>query len=415
MSLSIAGHGLNKPVIKNLDVKSETSYIPVPLEALKHPYLDDNPIFQELKRKLSAYYEHIAYSPQDKNNWESIFYSSLSALLNEIVYTRDKELQMELLNKVSKWSSEKLKERRNLTAKPSIRRPTYITENQDLTPISSSRKSTDSRTRTVVPELTARSLTPLSYSPKSSQMNDTKYMAFTYRSAVEEYPEVEKSLDRRYRIFRDRETREKQAILFKQMALSKWEKSKSRKEEEISSKLQQLDSSYKIIRDDNKKKAEISAKKRIYDFRKAVKTENSDDSQSEDGDEADEHYQIIEKIGKTRNQVARILPIELQPYRPKSIKNASLTMHFNKKQEQERYYRTPDRITSGQMTEAMAVKAKLAAQGILMPLKDIESGLISHDGQGKILLSSLPKGGENLLSNNFQNIDSKGRKVLRSK
>lgn len=103
MSLLITGLGFPKGLNpKPLDLHSQTSKDPSSIESLRHPHMDDNQIFNDLKRRLSKYYEESSSLLTNHNKWDSVFYLSLHGLLREVVYTKERDLQLKLLNKVSK-------------------------------------------------------------------------------------------------------------------------------------------------------------------------------------------------------------------------------------------------------------------------------------------------------------------------
>jgi hypothetical protein len=74
--------------------------------------LETNPKFIELRKKLEEYYidnkcEHPKLHPKYSPEWKRVLYVSLQKLLNEVVFTKTKTLQEEVLDKVYNWYYEK--------------------------------------------------------------------------------------------------------------------------------------------------------------------------------------------------------------------------------------------------------------------------------------------------------------------
>jgi hypothetical protein len=91
----------NKPEEVSHNVKSLTSL-----------NLETNPKFIELRQKLEEYYldnkcENPKLHPKHSSEWRRVLYVSLQKLLNEVVFTKTKALQAEVLDRVYNWYYEK--------------------------------------------------------------------------------------------------------------------------------------------------------------------------------------------------------------------------------------------------------------------------------------------------------------------
>ncbi|CAG9335376.1 unnamed protein product [Blepharisma stoltei] len=82
------------------------------LSLLYHPRLVNNPVFQNLKAEVENYYNERKDKLTERNfqphNWKNRFFTSLHGLLNEVVYTDNPEIQLQLLGKVKAWYENKL-------------------------------------------------------------------------------------------------------------------------------------------------------------------------------------------------------------------------------------------------------------------------------------------------------------------
>lgn len=96
------------------DVRPGASGANYDLRTLRHPFLENVPMFIELKGKLESYLE-------DRNlpiikqkvlthksaKWREVLFHSLLVLLSEVTFTNDEAQQQNLLTKVKKWYDEK--------------------------------------------------------------------------------------------------------------------------------------------------------------------------------------------------------------------------------------------------------------------------------------------------------------------
>lgn len=143
------------------------------------------------------------------------------------------------------------------------------------------------------------------------------------------------------------------------------------------------------------------------DFRTYFNSEYYEEEQESDEERPEDYnYRRLTKIGRMRDIHSKILPVEIQPFVPKKIKNASMTLHFDNKKQPEKGLKSPERVSNDQINEVINVKTKLASRGILMSLKEIEVGLFSHDD---FTPSKLPSGGESLINNPNARINLKSK------
>jgi hypothetical protein len=98
-----------------ISVESSVKYVEAAhdLKSLQSIYVNDNPIFQELKSHLEAYYDDrgrpkSALHLQNTAKWKSVVYNSLYNMLSEVVFTNHEHLRVKLLEKTKKWYYDKV-------------------------------------------------------------------------------------------------------------------------------------------------------------------------------------------------------------------------------------------------------------------------------------------------------------------
>lgn len=86
----------------------------ISLATLRHSNLDNNQIFNELKNNLEEYYmerqkppSHSQAYTSTSQQWKKVLYTSLQALLSEVTFTQDSQMQLTLLDRVYRWYQQK--------------------------------------------------------------------------------------------------------------------------------------------------------------------------------------------------------------------------------------------------------------------------------------------------------------------
>lgn len=97
-------HGIPKP----------PSNFSISLATLRHSNLDNNQMFNELKNYLEEYYAERQKPPTHQQvfssrsqPWKQVLYTSLQALLSEVTFTQDSQIQLTLLDRVYRWYKQK--------------------------------------------------------------------------------------------------------------------------------------------------------------------------------------------------------------------------------------------------------------------------------------------------------------------
>ncbi|CAG9327054.1 unnamed protein product [Blepharisma stoltei] len=399
MSLHVTGQGCIKPAIRPLDLKPKQALLPISIEALSHPNLDGNAIFQDLKSKLTSFYQSNHHHNNSKQ-WLSVFHSSLYALLNEVKCTQDKEMQDSLLQKVSNWYYSKISTKHTMPETPEV--------GKDSSPGYISRLSTDDnsvivshhRGLSLLPDLSSRSPSPPPLSLHSYNWSlsyeKPRYAAFTSHNSNRPITEAEINLEKRLEKIKSRERQRRKVHLFREKIQKDFGSYQGRKNEEFSKKMQMIEENYR-----ERRIKKFSEKERKYntahiDF-SSIKKEDSDEESSTD-EEASVNYSNFNKVGRLRNLYSRLIGIEEVPYRPKKRRNISLTINFNNVSDMQEP--NPQvRNFHEQINETFLVKSKLAHRGIRIPIKELEEGIVGFISAGPVKPSDLPKGGESLLEN----------------
>ena len=167
MDLNVFGQGLGNVKLKPLEPKKK-HYTKESLESLNHPFLESLPLFQDLLSELKAFYAEKSTNKWKATRWKSVLYNSLHNLINELIYTEDRSLQLKLLEQVSQWYNSKITPVKP-TAAPITSR-TDSSENHPVTPMGAILRSSMN-----TPIIHKKSCTP---QPSDTNMMKTSYQAF---------------------------------------------------------------------------------------------------------------------------------------------------------------------------------------------------------------------------------------------
>ena len=182
MDLNVLGQGLSISQMKTIEPKKK-HYTKESLESLRHPFLESLPQFQDLLSQLRSFYEEKSKNKSKSTRWKTVLHNSLHSLINELIYTEDRPLQLKLLEQVSQWYNSKINPVK-LTALSSTAR-TASSENHPTTPMDTTMRST-----VHTPFIHKKPCTP---QPKNNNLIKTTYQAFVIRNKSDS-EEIEEKL-----------------------------------------------------------------------------------------------------------------------------------------------------------------------------------------------------------------------------
>jgi hypothetical protein len=146
------------------------------LYSLYHSNLEPLPDFQDLLFHLTSFY---ATKSSQTSRWKEILHNSLFSLLNELVYTQDRESQLSLLAKVREWYYSKIQPARRIPHQPTK------SEAFERKP----RLSTAETTAVTIPNTPYSRKKPITPQPKTRELLNTTYRAFVNNTKPD--PELE--------------------------------------------------------------------------------------------------------------------------------------------------------------------------------------------------------------------------------
>jgi hypothetical protein len=192
------------------------------LRTLRHAYLENDPVFSDLKEKLEEYLEDCKLPlhrqkvlPHKSSNWREVLFNSLLVLLSEVTFTNDEGQQQVLLTKVKKWYDEKtspptplpqLVKRKDHSGSDSKR----LT--QSVTPMKERRANLQGSKLDAIPSIESRSPSPVKSPQKLPRLVfslDNRSFRDRRIAALDEATEAK--LSARYIEFRERELLEMKA------------------------------------------------------------------------------------------------------------------------------------------------------------------------------------------------------------
>ena len=176
MNLNVLGQGLNIVQIRTLEPK-HPHYTKESLNSLHHPFLESLPSFQDLLYSLTVFYEEKSKINSTITRWKEVLHNSLHSLLNELIYTNDKTLQLKLLDKITKWYYSKISPSKSINFNTT--RPNSIESHPTNTSF-----ETSCRTTVNTPYARRKTSTP---QPKNTQnLLRTTYQAFVYQQITQD-------------------------------------------------------------------------------------------------------------------------------------------------------------------------------------------------------------------------------------
>lgn len=196
MDLNVLGQGLSITQLKTIEVKKR-HYSKESLESLRHPYLETLPLFQDLLFHLTVFYEGKSRNSAKMTRWKDVLHNSLHSLLNELIYTDERNMQNKLLQQVSEWYYSKINPN-----KAQIGHTNRTSTAMD-TPALSTMEST-MRSTLKTPSLVRKLSTP---QPKATNLLRTTYQAFVNQKPPDE--NLDKKLEK---IFEAMQLRQKKKI-----------------------------------------------------------------------------------------------------------------------------------------------------------------------------------------------------------
>lgn len=107
MDFELLGHGLAIQQLKTAEPRRRSTSTKNTMETLRNSFLDTQSNFVELKSYLEQYYKEKSEGVQ-VTKWKEVLYTSLHGLLNEVIFTSDRSLQLKLLAKIVKWFNSKV-------------------------------------------------------------------------------------------------------------------------------------------------------------------------------------------------------------------------------------------------------------------------------------------------------------------
>lgn len=102
MDFELLGHGLTIQQLKAGDQRRRSTSTKATMDALRNPFLDTQPTFIDLKSQLEQFYKEKSEG-LEPTKWKEVLFNSLHSLLNEVIFTSDRGLQLKLLSKIVKW------------------------------------------------------------------------------------------------------------------------------------------------------------------------------------------------------------------------------------------------------------------------------------------------------------------------
>jgi len=102
MDFELLGHGLTIQQLKTAEQRRRSTSTNATMDTLRNPFLDTQSTFIDLKSQLEQFYKEKSEG-HEPTKWKEVLFNSLHSLLNEVIFTSDRGLQLKLLSKIVKW------------------------------------------------------------------------------------------------------------------------------------------------------------------------------------------------------------------------------------------------------------------------------------------------------------------------
>lgn len=392
MDLNIYGHGLTITQFKTLDSKRK-HYTKESLEALRHPYLETIPAFQELLCHLTAFYNEKADPLIRTTKWKEVLHNSLSSLLSELIYTTDRRLQLKLLNDIVKWYYSKIKPIKSAT--PQLGKLAPAVPHSE--PLNGEKFDPSYGSTAPSPMLTharRKTSTPQPINPKN--LMKTTYQAFMNPKASEDL-EMNNKLDSIFASMRTRQQKrishgsynESKAHLGK---IQEWSDFKGKRLENLNHRHEMASVSIRHHTEESPLKSQNTT----YDFSVQQKGKESIDFEL-----LEKRYKMYSRAGYLRNLKSELIDVEEIPAKK------DYDIEFPKEPEAKIVY---------QIGDIFDAKTRLAKRGLSTDIRDIKLGVdISEYRSSTVDTQRFPKGGETLLNNPLLSLKPDKKKKRRTK
>ncbi|OMJ79123.1 hypothetical protein SteCoe_20913 [Stentor coeruleus] len=376
MDLNIYGHGLTITQIKTLDSKRK-HYTKESLEALRHPYLETFPAFQDLLSHLTSFYNEKADPLIRTTKWKEVLHNSLNSLLSELIYTTDRRLQLKLLNDIFNWYYSKIKPTRSATPQIGKFNPT-VTHSEHLN--SEKLDPTYGSTSPSPMPIDAKRNTSTPQPINTKNLMKTTHQVFMNPKESEDL-DMNNKLDSIFTSMRSRHQKRVRIGSYNESKIhlgkiQEWSDFKVKRLENLNHRHEMASVSMRH----NTEESPLRSQNTTYDF--SIKQREKESISFE---VLEKRYKMYSRVGYLRNLKSELIDVEVIPAK----KNYDI--EFPKEPEPKIVY---------QISDIFDAKTRLAKRGLSTDIRDIKLGVdISEYRPSTVDTKRFPKGGETLLNN----------------